>query len=144
MVLTITIAAALLLEAHSYTSLRAILNSYSLTSELWSLSAIDQIFHFITSGSIGGLPPIVLMIIIFVVGLIVGYLVHLFLKIAIIAAIILFVVAYFGFFGLSLSVLKNYATQYGSIVYQYGALIIGILPLSIGFIIGLIIGFVLS
>ena len=71
-------------------------------------------------------------------------LVHLFLKIAIIAAIILFVVAYFGFFGLSLGFLKNYATQYGSIVYQYGALIIGILPLSIGFVIGIIIGFVLS
>ena len=42
---------------------------------MWSfgiLGAIDQIFNFITSGSIGGLPPIVLMIIIFVIGLIVG------------------------------------------------------------------------
>ena len=84
------------------------------------------------------------MIMIFVIGLIVGYLVHLFLKIAIIAAVILFVVAYLGFFGLSLSELKNYATQYGSVVYQYGALLIGLLPLTIGFIIGVIIGFVLS
>jgi len=108
------------------------------------VGAIDQVFHFITSGSIGGLPPIVLMIIIFVIGLIVGYLVHLFLKIAIIAAIILFIVAYLGFFGLSLNSLKNYATQYGSIVYQYGALVIGILPVSIGFIIGVIIGFVFA
>ena len=108
------------------------------------MGAIDQVFHFITSGSIAGLPPIVIMIIIFVVGVIVGYLIHLFLKIAIIAAIILFVVAYFGLFGLSLSALKSYAAQYGSIVYQYGALIIGILPLSIGFIIGLIIGFVFA
>ena len=106
------------------------------------MGAIDQVFHFITSGSIGGLPPFVLMIIIFVVGLIIGYLIHLFLKIAIIAAIVLFIVAYFGFFGLSLSELKNYATQYGSIVYQYGVLIIGMLPLTIGFIVGLIIGFV--
>ena len=108
------------------------------------MGAIDQVFHFITSGSIGGLPPIVLMIIIFAIGLIVGYLVHLFLKIAIISAIILFVVAYFGFFGLSLNALKNDATLYGPIVYQYGALIIGILPISIGFIIGVIIGFVFS
>ena len=108
------------------------------------MDAISQIFHFITNGSIGGLPPIVLMIIIFVIGVIVGYLIHLFLKIAIIAAIVLFIVAYFGFFGLSLSELKNYATQYGTIIYQYGALIIGILPLTIGFIIGLIIGFVFS
>jgi len=108
------------------------------------LDAISQVFHFITSGSIAGLPPIVLMILIFVAGLIVGYLIHLFLEIGIIAAIILFIVAYFGFFGLSLSALKTYATQYGSIVYQYGALIIGILPLTIGFIIGLIIGFVFA
>jgi len=90
------------------------------------------------------LPPIVLMIIIFVIGLIVGYLIHLFLKIAIIAAIILFVVSYIGLFGLSLSELKKDAANYGPIVYQYGALIIGILPLSIGFIIGIIIGFALS
>ena len=108
------------------------------------MDALGQIFNFITSGNIGGLPPIVLIIIMFIIGLIVGYLVHLFLKIAIIAAIILFVVAYFGFFGLSLSALKNYATQYGPIIYQYGALIIGILPLSIGFIIGVIIGFVFA
>jgi uncharacterized membrane protein (Fun14 family) len=84
------------------------------------------------------------MIILFVVGVIVGYLIRLFLEIAIIAAIILFVAAYFGFWGLSLSALKNYATQYGSIVYQYGALIIGILPLTIGFVIGIIIGFVFA
>jgi len=108
------------------------------------LDALGQIFNFITSGNIGGLPPIVVVIIMFVIGLIVGYLIHLFLKIAIIAAIILFVVAYFGFWGLSLNVLKNYVAQYGSIVYQYGALIIGILPLSIGFVIGVIIGFVFA
>ena len=107
------------------------------------MGAIDQVFHFITSGSIGGLPPFVWMIIIFVVGLIVGYLVHLFLKIAIVAAVVLFILAYFGFFGLSLSALKNDATLYGPIVYQYGALIIGILPVSIGFVIGVIIGFIL-
>jgi uncharacterized membrane protein (Fun14 family) len=122
----------------------AILHFIELTKELQILAAIDQVFHFITSGSIVGLPPYVIMIIIFVIGLIVGYLVHLFLKIAIVAAIVLFVAAYLGFFGLSLGSLKNYATQYGPIVYQYGALIIGILPVSIGFIIGLIIGFVLS
>ena len=108
------------------------------------MGVFDDIFHFITSGSIGGLPPIVIMIIPFVVGLIVGYLLHKVLKIAIIAAIILVVVAYFGFFGLSLSVLKDLGTKYGSIAYQYGILILGILPLGLGFIVGLIIGFILS
>jgi len=108
------------------------------------LSAISEVTHFITSGTISGLPTIVVMILPFVIGLILGYLIHKILKIAIIALIVLVIVSYFGFFGLSLDVLKNQATKYGPIVYQYGVLLIGILPLSIGFIIGLIIGFILS
>jgi uncharacterized membrane protein (Fun14 family) len=112
--------------------------------ELWILGVIDDIFGFITSGSIGGLPPIVVMIIPFVIGLIVGYLVHKMLKIAIIAAIILVVVSYFGFFGLSLGALKDLSDKYGPIAVQYGTLLIGMLPLGIGFIVGLIIGFIFA
>ncbi len=108
------------------------------------MGAIEDVFSFITSGSIGGLPPLVVMIIPLVLGLIVGYLVHKMLKIAIIAAIILVVVSYFGFFGLSLGALKNLSDTYGPIVVQYGTLLIGILPLGIGFIVGLIIGFIFS
>jgi uncharacterized membrane protein (Fun14 family) len=84
------------------------------------------------------------MIIPFVIGLIVGYLVHKMLKIAIIAAIILVVVSYFGFFGLSLGALKDLSDKYGPITIQYGVLLIGMLPLGIGLIVGLIIGFVLA
>jgi uncharacterized membrane protein (Fun14 family) len=112
--------------------------------ELWILGVFEDILNFITSGSIGGLPPIVLMILPFVLGLIVGYLVHKVLKIAIIAGIILVVVAYFGFFGLSLGALKNLADKYGPIALQYGTLLIGILPLGLGFIVGLVIGFIFS
>ena len=108
------------------------------------LAILDDIFRFITSGNIGGIPTIVVMILPFVVGLILGYLVHKFLKIAIIAGIILVVVAYLGFFGLSLTYLKNLSTTYGPIAFQYGTLIIGILPLGLGFFIGLIIGFIFS
>jgi hypothetical protein len=108
------------------------------------LGAIDEVFKFITSGSIGGLPTIVVMIIPLILGLIVGYLLHKVLKIAIIAAIILVVVSYFGFFGLSLGALKTGADTYGPIVYQYGILLVGILPLGIGFIIGAVIGFILG
>ena len=108
------------------------------------MGVIDDIFKFITSGSIGGLPPIVVMIIPLILGLVVGYLVHKMLKIAIIAGIILVVVSYFGFFGLSLGALKNLSDTYGPIAVQYGTLIIGILPLGIGFIVGLIIGFIFS
>jgi uncharacterized membrane protein (Fun14 family) len=84
------------------------------------------------------------MIIPFVIGLIVGYLVHKMLKIAIIAAIILVVVSYFGFFGLSLGALKDLSDKYGPIAVQYGILLIGMLPLGIGLIVGLIIGFIFS
>ena len=112
--------------------------------ELWILGAIDEVFRFITSGNIGGLPTIVVMILPFVIGLIVGYLVHKFLKIAIIAAVILVIVSYLGFFGLSLGTLSDLANTYGPIVYQYGVLLIGILPLGLGFFVGAIIGFIFS
>jgi uncharacterized membrane protein (Fun14 family) len=112
--------------------------------ELWTLGVIEDIFGFITSGSIGGLPPIVVMIIPFVIGLIVGFFVKKFLKIAIIAAIILVVVSYFGFFGLSLGALKDLSDKYGPIAVQYGTLLIGMLPLGIGLIVGLIIGFIFA
>jgi hypothetical protein len=92
--------------------------------------ALDQVINFITSGSIGGIPPLVLMIIPFVIGLIVVYVVHKMLKIAIIVAIILVVVAYFGFFGLSLGALKSIADRYGPIAIQYGGLLMGVLPLG--------------
>jgi len=48
---------------------------------------------------------------------------------------------YLGFFGLSIATLKDLTAKYGPIAYQYGVLLIGMLPLSIGFTIGLIIGF---
>jgi len=112
--------------------------------EFGILGVLEEVFGFITSGSIGGLPPIVLMIIPFVIGLIVGYLVHKMLKIAIIAAIILVVVAYFGFFGLSIDALKGIADTYGPIAIQYGVLLMGVLPLGLGLIVGFVIGFILS
>ena len=108
------------------------------------MGVFEDLFGFITSGSLGGLPPIVMMIIPFIIGLIVGYLAHKMLKIAIIAAIILVVVAYFGFFGLSLDALKGISDTYGPIAIQYGVLLMGMLPLGLGLVVGFVIGFVLS
>jgi uncharacterized membrane protein (Fun14 family) len=105
------------------------------------LVLLDELLRFITSGSIAGLPPIAVMIIPFIAGLIVGYLVKKFLKIAIIFGIIIVIVSYFGLFNLNLSALGNLATQYGPIAIHYATLLIGMLPLSIGFMVGLIIGF---
>jgi uncharacterized membrane protein (Fun14 family) len=84
------------------------------------------------------------MIIPLIVGLIVGYFAKKFLKIAIIAAIILALVAYLGFFGLSLGALNDLVALYGPMAIQYAVLLMGVLPLGIGFIIGLVIGFVFT
>jgi len=108
------------------------------------LGVLEDIFGFITSGSIGGLPPIVVMIIPFIIGLIVGFFIKKMFKIAIIAAIILVVVSYLGFFGLSLGALKDLADKYGPIAVQYGALLMGMLPLGLGLVVGFIIGFIFS
>ena len=108
------------------------------------MGAIEEVFGFITSGSIVGLSPLVFMVITFVIGVIVGYLARKVLKIAIIAAVILIIISYFGFFGLSLGSLKTAAETYGPMVIQFGALLIGVLPMGLGFIVGLIVGFIFS
>lgn len=108
------------------------------------MGAIEEVIGFITSGSIVGLSPLIVMVITFVIGVIVGYLARKVLKIAIIAAVILIVVSYLGFFGLSFGVLQTAAETYGPLVIQFGALIIGVLPISLGFIVGLIVGFIFS
>jgi len=78
----------------------------------------------------------------FIIGLIIGFFVKKALKIAIIAGIIVVIVSYLGLFGLSLGALKDIADQYGPSAVHYGVLLIGMLPLGLGFIVGLIIGFV--
>lgn len=108
------------------------------------MGVLDDILGFITSGSIGGLPPIVVMIIPLVIGLIVGYLIHKFLKIAIVAAIVVAIAAYIGFFSLNIGAMKDLSDKYGPMAVQYGTLLIGTLPLGIGFIVGIVIGFLLS
>ncbi len=106
------------------------------------LDLLSDILKFITGGTIIGLPTIVVMAIPFVIGLIVGFLVKKFLKWAIIGIVILLVLAYFGVLGLSFSTLEGWARTYGPLAVQEAILIIGILPLGIGFIIGLILGFI--
>jgi uncharacterized membrane protein (Fun14 family) len=106
-----------------------------------SLSLISDLLGKIT-GSIHGIPTLVIMAIPFVIGLIIGFLIKKFLKWAIILGIVVVVIAYFGFFGLSLSALGNLVTQYGPLAAQEAILLFGLLPLGLGFIIGLILGFI--
>ncbi len=89
-------------------------------------------------GTTVGLPTLVIMAIPFIVGIVVGFLVKKFLKWAIIAFVVLIVLAFFGVWGLNFATL----TQWGGIALQWGILIVGVLPLTFGFVIGLILGFV--
>jgi uncharacterized membrane protein (Fun14 family) len=96
------------------------------------------------TGNLGGIPTLILMALPFIGGLIAGFLVKKMLKWAIIAGIIVVIVAYFGFFGLNLGALGNMAETYGPIAIQGGILLFGFLPLGLGFIIGLILGFIFA
>ena len=109
---------------------------------LFVLNLLSDLGGFITKGTIGGLPTLVVMAIPFIVGLIVGFLLKKFLKWAIVAIVIVLVLAYFGVWGLSFSKLQEWATAYGPLALHEAILIIGILPLGLGFIIGVILGFI--
>ena len=106
------------------------------------MGLIDELIGFITSGNIAGIPTLVVMVIPFIIGLIIGFFVKKVLKIAIIAGVIVVIVSYLGLFGLSLSALKDISDKYGPTAIHYAVLLVGILPLGLGFIVGLIIGFV--
>jgi uncharacterized membrane protein (Fun14 family) len=108
------------------------------------MGILEDVFGFITSGSIGGIPPIVLMIIPLIIGIVVGVLVHKFLKFALIAAVIVVIAAYLGFYTLNLGSMVDLANQYGPLVVQYGTILIGMLPLGIGFAIGFVVGFLVA
>jgi hypothetical protein len=96
----------------------------------------------LVGGSLGGIPTLVIMAIPFIIGLIVGFFIKKLLKIAIIAAVILIIVAFFGLFGLSLSSLPGIFVTAGAAAVGGALLIFGFLPLTIGFVIGVILGFI--
>ena len=108
------------------------------------MGIIEDVFGFVTSGSIAGISPLIIMIIPLVIGVVVGFLLHKFLKFAIIAAAIAIIVAYLGFYTLNLGAMSDLAVQYGPMAVQFGTLLFGMLPLGIGFIVGFVIGFLVS
>ncbi|MBT0159556.1 hypothetical protein G4O51_06190 [Candidatus Bathyarchaeota archaeon A05DMB-2] len=105
------------------------------------MGLLDDLFGFIASGNIAGIPTVVIMIIPFIVGLVIGFFTKKMLKIAIIAAIIVIIASYLGFFGLSLGALADVVEQYGPVAFHYAVLLMGMLPLGLGFVVGLILGF---
>jgi len=109
---------------------------------LMSWNLLGDLSHYIINGNIHGLPTWMIMAILFIIGLIIGYLIMQFLKLAIVAVIVALVLAYFGFWDLSLSQLQKWGSMYGSIAIHEAILLIAIMPLGIGFVLGLVIGLV--
>ena len=104
----------------------------------------DELIHFITNGSVFGLPTLAVMTIPLVLGIIVGFFAIKFLKIAVVIIIILAAVVYFGFYSLNIPALQQIAQQYGPDAVTFGSMLLGMLPLSIGFVIGVVIGVIVG
>ena len=105
---------------------------------------LEELFGFIFSGNISGIPTIIIMIVPFIVGGIIGFLIKKFFKLLLILTIIVFISSYLGFFTINLSTLKTIAETYGAQVIHYGTILVGILPIGLGLIAGLVIGFLLG
>jgi uncharacterized membrane protein (Fun14 family) len=109
------------------------------------MSIINDLFGAL-SGTIAGLPTIVVMAVPFIVGLIIGFVIKKLLKIGIILGLVTLVAVYFGFVNLdTLSKdLSSLVDKYGPVAMSYVAVFFGIVPLSIGLIIGVALGFIFS
>lgn len=95
----------------------------------------------VTAGSLFGLPTIAFMSVPFVAGLVVGFLLKKALRIALILLIIAGAGTYFGVFSISFDQLKNAISVAGPVAQHGAAIVIGMLPLGVGLIVGLILGF---
>lgn len=100
---------------------------------------LDALTDLINS-TIAGLPTLVLAAVPFIIGLVVGILLRKILKWAVIIGVIILIIAFFGFFGLNFGILTGMVEQYVPIIYAYAIILIGLFPIGVGFIIGLIIG----
>jgi len=108
------------------------------------MGLIDEILSFVMNGNIGGIPSWLVMFMPFIIGLVVGFLAIKFLKIALLVIVVLAVVIFFGLYSINIASLEQMAHTYGSSALYLGSLIIGVLPLSVGFAIGVIVGFILG
>ena len=107
------------------------------------MSIINDLFGAL-GGTIAGLPTIVVLAVPFVGGLVIGFLIKKLLKIGIILGLLTLVAVYFGFVSLDTvsKTLSDLVDKYGPVSMSYVAVIFGILPLSIGLIIGIALGFI--
>ncbi len=97
------------------------------------------VWNFIINGAISGIPVAGFTLSSFILGLVIGYLLRKLVKLALLIGFIVILASYLGF--INASEVKNVAIKYGPEIISYIAFFVGILPLGIGLIVGLIIGF---
>ncbi|MGB9729047.1 MAG: hypothetical protein ACP5GU_02110 [Thermoprotei archaeon] len=97
------------------------------------------ISNFVLNGTISGIPVAGFSLFSFILGLVIGYLLRRLIKLALLVGFIVILASYLGF--INVSEVKNMAQKYGPDIISYLALIIGIIPVSLGLVIGLVIGF---
>ncbi len=109
------------------------------------LSVIDDLTHLM-SGNLGSLPSLLVMALPLIVGLVLGYIVKRMLKIGLILVAIALIASYFGFISLSglTSEVQSLITKYGPVANSYVSIFFGIVPLSIGLVIGFLLGFIFT
>jgi uncharacterized membrane protein (Fun14 family) len=105
------------------------------------MDLLGEVVTFITNGNILGLPTLVAMSIPLILGLIVGLTALKFLKAGMMVMVVLAVVIYLGLNSMDINTLHQLALQYGLSASLLSSLLIGVLPLGVGFVIGTIIGF---
>ena len=115
-------------------ALNLFLSIMSIVNDLWGA----------LGGTIGGLPTIVVLAAPFLVGLIIGFLIKKLLKVGIILGLITLVAVYFGFVSLNTisSEISALVDKYGPTVMSYVAVFFGLVPLGLGLILGVALGFI--
>jgi uncharacterized membrane protein (Fun14 family) len=105
----------------------------------------SDLFNLV-SGSFGiGIPGILVMAFPLIVGIIIGYVLRKAIKIGLILLVVIFIATFFGFVSLANveQGAKELVTKYGATAASYVAIFFGIVPLSIGLVVGIIIGFII-
>jgi uncharacterized membrane protein (Fun14 family) len=106
---------------------------------LWGTGGLEELARLIPT-TIGGWPTLVVAALPFVVGLVLGFVIKKALKVAIVLVVLALLASYFGF--INLGTLAAELRQYAPTALSYLSILVTILPLGVGFVIGLILGFI--
>lgn len=99
---------------------------------------MGAILNIISNESLLGVPTTIFMTIPFILGLIIGFFIKKAFRMALILSLIAGVGLYFGV--ISMEQIKDLVITYGGVALHYATILIGMLPLGIGLIIGMLIG----